>query len=133
MDLYDVKAQGFPNPLNYREINRLFRAGIFDGRQPCKPKGETKWRTIDELFPVLKYEAAAPPLRFDNSARADKRLPSTLACALIVALLGAAVFHCWIQNSPATAARHEELKQPPAGDAALGRVSRANSITVQRR
>jgi hypothetical protein len=133
MDLYDVKAQGFPHPLNYREIDRLFRAGIFDGRQLCKPKGETKWRTIDELFPVLKYEVAAPPLRFGNPARSHKRLPSTSACALIVALLGTAVFHYWIENAPTTGARPEELKQRQAREPAVGRASAGNSITVAAR
>lgn len=60
-----MKARGFHSALNSREIDRLFRAGVLGGRQPCKPKGEARWRTIDELFPLLKYEADAGPLRFD--------------------------------------------------------------------
>jgi hypothetical protein len=72
MDLYDVKARGFHSPLNAREIGQLFRTGQLGGQQPCKPKGEAKWRTVDELFPLLKYEAAAGPLRFKKPAVSNK-------------------------------------------------------------
>lgn len=57
MDLYDVKARGLRSPLNSREISHLLRAGYLHRRMPCKPKGETRWLTIGELFPLLEYGA----------------------------------------------------------------------------
>ena len=102
MDLYDVKARGFHCPLNYREISRLYRTGQFSGRQACKPKGEARWQTIDELFPVLKYEAAAPPLRFEDPPQPRRRVMFISTCALLLAFLGAAMLHVWIQSAPTT-------------------------------
>ena len=99
MDLYDVKARGLHSLLNAREIGQLFRAGRFGRRQPCNPRGEATWRTIDELFPLLRYEAEAPPLRFDKPRRSRKRGPFISACALILALLGTAIFQCWLQSA----------------------------------
>ncbi|HEX4666903.1 MAG TPA: hypothetical protein VH207_09900 [Chthoniobacterales bacterium] len=94
MDLYDVKARGFHSPLNAREISRLYRFGQLDGRHPCKPKGEAKWRTVDELFPSLRYDAAAPPLRFDNPGPLQRNRKAILSlCAILVALAGALAFH----------------------------------------
>jgi hypothetical protein len=102
MDLYDVKARGFHCPLNYREISRLYRTGQFSGRQACRPKGEARWQTIDELFPVLKYEAAAPPLRFEDQPQPGRRVMFISTCALLLAFLGAAMFQVWIQSAPTT-------------------------------
>jgi hypothetical protein len=93
MDLYDLKMRGFHSPLNSREIGRLFRSGQLHGKEACKPKGEAQWRTVDELFPILKYEAAAPPLRFNQPAQTRSRVPLITACALLLALFGTAMFH----------------------------------------
>jgi hypothetical protein len=57
VDLYDIRVTGLPSPLNRREISQLFRFGEIGQRTRCKPVGEAKWQTIDELFPLLKYEA----------------------------------------------------------------------------
>ena len=100
MDLYDVKARGFHCPLNCREIDRLYRAGVLGGRQACKPKGEARWQTIDELFPLLKYKADAPPLCFEDPAKSRRRRRLVSICALLLALLGAAIFASWVQNAP---------------------------------
>jgi len=112
MDLYDIKARGLHSPLNSREIGRLFRSGHLDGRQPCKPRGEAQWRTIDELFPILKYEAAAPPLRFHPPGQPRSRLPLICACALLLVLSGIALFHFKFQTIPPNAARLTQEKQP---------------------
>jgi hypothetical protein len=94
MDLYDVRGRGFHSPLNAREISRLYRFGQLDGRHPCKPKGEAKWRTVNELFPSLRYEAAAPPLRFDDPGALRRNRKTILSvCVILVALAGTVGFH----------------------------------------
>lgn len=93
MDLYDVKARAFHSPLNAREIGQLFRTGQLGGQQPCKPKGEAKWRTVDELFPLLKHEATAGPLRFKKPARSNK--PILVAWALIGLVLCGILYFIW--------------------------------------
>ena len=98
MDLYDVKARGFQSPLNSREIERLFRAGIVSMRQACKPKGETKWLTIDEVFPGLKYKVAAQPLRFHRPSQARSQSKFVSAAAVIVLFFGATAAHTWVRN-----------------------------------
>jgi hypothetical protein len=133
MDLYDVKARGFHSPLNYREIGRLFRAGIFDGRQPCKPRGEATWRTIDELFPLLKYEAAAPPLRFDEPVQPQKRGPFISACVLVLALLGTAVFHYWLQSAPKVAREFDKRDQPQTAEPVVTQLAQSASIATHNR
>ena len=133
MDLYDVKARGFHSPLNYREIGRLFRAGIFNGRQLCKPRGEATWRTIDQLFPLLKYEAAAPPLRFDDPVQPRKRWPFISACALALALFGTAVFHYWVQSAPKVARQSDKRNQPQTEEPVVSQLAQPASIATPNR
>ncbi|MEO5753173.1 MAG: hypothetical protein ABIR38_00510 [Chthoniobacterales bacterium] len=107
MDLYDVKARGLHSPLNAREISQLFRAGHFGSQQPCKPVGEARWCTVDELFPLLKIEAAAGPLRMEEPKAGLDRIPRTVK-VLLALLLGAGAFLFWPRTSakeiPATVA-----------------------------
>ena len=56
MNLYNVLAAGHHTPLTKTQIAGLFHAGLFDYDQPCKQVEEKEWRTIDELFPLLRYE-----------------------------------------------------------------------------
>ena len=100
MDLYDINARGFPSPLNAREISQLFRAGQLHPRTPCKPKGDASWRTIDELFPLLKYEAAAPRLHFDDQAEGG-RGAFVLSAKVVLCVLGSlAAFHFHSRPAP---------------------------------
>ena len=71
MDLYDIRAGALPSPLNRREISQLFRFGDIGPRTRCKPVGEAKWQTIDELFPLLKYEAG---IRYETREELNARL-----------------------------------------------------------
>lgn len=69
MDLFEVKGSGLSNPLNAREISQLFRYGRLHRNVPCKPKGEATWRTVDELFPLLKYSPEVYSLPSDGPQR----------------------------------------------------------------
>src|SRR5205085_11309451 len=56
--LYEVLAPGYHSPLTKIQIAELFRAGRLRREYPCKPISQKEWRTIDELFPLLKYRSA---------------------------------------------------------------------------
>jgi hypothetical protein len=50
-------AEGYHTPLTATQIADLFRAGRLVRGDPCKETGKTAWRTIDELFPLLKHDS----------------------------------------------------------------------------
>ncbi len=94
MDLYDVIGRGLPSPLNSREISQLVRTGRIDLRTVCKPTGEARWRTIDELFPLLKYQGQAFSLTFDEEKRQRPgRFFAPLALVLVI--LGTLALFWW--------------------------------------
>ena len=56
MDFYNISADGYSKPLTKMQIAGLFHAGLFGTDQLCKQVDEKEWRTIDEMFPLLRYE-----------------------------------------------------------------------------
>ena len=57
MQLFDILQDGFHTPLTETQIADLFQAGRLNRHTRCKPAKQEAWRTIDELFPLLKYHA----------------------------------------------------------------------------
>jgi hypothetical protein len=63
---YDLHVEGYHTPLTAEEIAELFRGGRLRRSDKCREVGAREWRTIDELFPLLKYDlsggtSGAPP------------------------------------------------------------------------
>jgi hypothetical protein len=54
--LYDLLVDGYHTPLSAVQIAELFSAGRLRRNDPCKEAGTKEFRTLDELFPLLKYE-----------------------------------------------------------------------------
>jgi hypothetical protein len=54
VQFYDVVAGGHRTALTRIQIAGLFQAGQLAGHEPCKEAEQTQWRTIGELFPLLK-------------------------------------------------------------------------------
>ena len=96
MILYDLGVKGYHTPLTREQIAELFDAGRVDRHHPCKLTSKSEWRTIDELFPLLKYDSAsylAPSI--DNS----RRLPVwTLVAGASVILIVAAVSFLYVSS-----------------------------------
>ena len=66
MKKYDLHVEGYHTPLSAEHIAELFRAGRLRRSDQCRELGAREWRTIDELFPLLKYDSTgsgsgAPP------------------------------------------------------------------------
>ena len=57
MQLFEILQDGFHTPLTEAQISELFQAGRLNRHTRCKPAKQGQWRTIDELFPLLKYHA----------------------------------------------------------------------------
>ncbi|MEO7723786.1 MAG: hypothetical protein ABIU29_03725 [Chthoniobacterales bacterium] len=104
MDLYDVMADGCHTPITSQQIADLFQAGQLDRHLPCKPLGMTTWRTIDELFPLLKYGQRGPSFDLDVPPANRAVWPFVVAAALIALLLSGLALHYWIQHSYDSAA-----------------------------
>lgn len=73
VNFYDVLADGYHTPLSKTQIAELFYAGRLGRNQPCKQVEMKEWRTIDELFPLLKYHSSAPPM--DEGAEVSTQSP----------------------------------------------------------
>lgn len=72
MKLYDLLVEGYHTPLTADQIAELFRAGRLQRHDPCKEKEKAAWRTIEDLFPLLKYDSAAGiPMRHAGAAIRD--------------------------------------------------------------
>jgi hypothetical protein len=96
MDLYDVKKTGFGSPLNTREISHLIRVGYLHPRVHCKPTGETRWRTIGELFPLLDYGIGGYSLPSEGSKPGNR---VTITFGVVAALMAIGAF--FYGNRPA--------------------------------
>jgi hypothetical protein len=55
---YEVAEEGYHTPLTAEQIEELFRAGRLRRTDACREAGQQQWRTMDELFPLLKYDSS---------------------------------------------------------------------------
>ncbi len=96
MDLYHVMARGFHTPLDAKEIEALFRARHLTVDTPCRHVDRNKWQTIDELFPLLKYEGRTERLTFgDDRPATSGVLPFVVGFAVIALLFLGAGWFLW--------------------------------------
>jgi hypothetical protein len=56
--LYELQVDGYHTPLSSEQIADLFRARRLRKGDPCRESGTSRWRTLDEIFPLLKYDSA---------------------------------------------------------------------------
>jgi hypothetical protein len=73
--LYDLRVDGYHTPRSPEDIADLYRAGRLRKSDPCRVSGTRDWRTLDELFPLLKYDsrkALAPSQENTNSTILDR-------------------------------------------------------------
>jgi hypothetical protein len=110
--LYDLDVKGYHTPLTSEQIAELFYAGRVDRHHPCKPTAKSEWRTIDELFPLLKYDSTNHLYRIDDS----RRLPiSMLLAGACLILIVAAISFLYLssQQEQAHVIRSIESSPPP--------------------
>jgi hypothetical protein len=105
VELYDISEDGFHTPLSEAQIGDLFRAGHLKRCHRCKLATRRDWRTIDELFPLLKYDSRV--LICPSKRRSpDTVLYASVGALIVLALCGVAVF--WL-NERSPSARPPEF------------------------
>jgi hypothetical protein len=97
VNFYEVLADGYHSPLTKTQIAELFQAGRLHRNHPCKPVSQKNWRTIDELFPLLKHQSVGPTSFY--SPEADAR-SSTTHIVIIGFLIAAFVAGLWCYFRP---------------------------------
>jgi hypothetical protein len=132
--LYDVLADGYHTPLSETQIAKLFQAGCLGRNQPCKKVEKKEWRTIDELFPLLKYDSSgqffSASARPHNSRTFDRIL--AVVVAVVVILAGTVAFYFYSHSEtrgPKDAAILEATVQPSTrrDDNTAENIARANT------
>jgi hypothetical protein len=115
--LYDVLADGYHTPLTETQIAELFQAGRIGRNQPCKQVERKQWRTIDELFPLLKYDSSgkffSQSVQWHRSRSLDRTLAVIIAVFVVLAGLLAFYFHSRSETrGPRDAATLEATVRP---------------------
>jgi flagellar basal body-associated protein FliL len=87
VNFYEVLADGYHSPLTKTQIAGLFHAGRLRRGHRCKHVTGKEWQTIDELFPLLKYQPSEPALNYSQEPDSF----SARTWILIIALLAVAV------------------------------------------
>lgn len=99
VNFYDILQDGFHTPLNADQIADLFYAGRLGRNTPCKRAEKKEWRTIDELFPLLKYDSSRRFVYQSGEAgsrlerRRDLVMPACFAGAVGISLILWFAFH----------------------------------------
>jgi hypothetical protein len=74
--LYDLFVDGYHTPRSAEDIAELYRAGRLRKTDPCRVSGTKDWKTLDELFPLLKYDSrrvSSPSIPSPDSIVLDHR------------------------------------------------------------
>jgi hypothetical protein len=85
---YELQVEGYHTPLSPDQIADLYRAGRLRNNDPCREVGSSRWKTIDEVFPLLKHDSArwpALPVKTVASSvleRRDDPVPAASTTAL---------------------------------------------------
>lgn len=100
MTLYDVLADGYHTPLTETQIAKLFQAGRLGRNQPCKQVEKKDWRTIDELFPLLKYDSSGQFFSQSTQPHSSRTLDRALAVvvAVFVIAAGSLAFYFYLRS-----------------------------------
>ena len=57
MKKFVLNLSGYESePMPPGEISRLYHEGAISRHTPCRERSEDAWSTVDDVFPMLKYE-----------------------------------------------------------------------------
>jgi hypothetical protein len=90
VQFYDVVAGGNRTALTQRQIAGLYQAGQLAGNDPCKETERAEWRTVDDLFPLLKSGTTAGSLYQPAELHSSRARTVSLAVAISLLVISAA-------------------------------------------
>src|SRR5438270_3288637 len=100
VQLFEILQDGFHTPLTAAQIAELFQAGRLNRHTGCKPASQRQWRTIDELFPLLKYHApwqfASESPEMSNDSRFRRAI--VVGVGLVTAAAAALAVYLFLQG-----------------------------------
>jgi hypothetical protein len=102
--LYEVLAPGYHSPLTKTQVAELFRAGCLGRNHPCKQISRKEWRTVDELFPLLKYQSATISCDDQWQPVRHPAIDRTVALACVAVAL--AILALWFYLAGATSSTY---------------------------
>ena len=57
MKKFVLNLSGYESePMPLRDIRKLYEEGAISRHTPCRGRDDRAWSTVDDLFPMLKYE-----------------------------------------------------------------------------
>jgi hypothetical protein len=132
VQLFEILQDGFHTPLTEAQISELFQAGRLTRHTPCKTVKQAGWRTIDELFPLLKYHA---PWQFASEPRETRdefrfRRAIIVGTAFVTAAAAALVLYFYSQ-SQSSADRRVTAIESISTSAAPSQVRRAPVLSPE--
>lgn len=141
MNSYEVLADGYHSPLTKTQISELFQAGRLGRHHPCRQVGGKAWRTIDELFPLLKYETST--ISNEQSAETPRARILMLLLFMVPATAGAILWFCSANNAAGPVERADRTTTnwpktissaaaPPSNDVARASQPQATPEEVNR-
>lgn len=89
VQFYDVLADGHPTALTRTQIASLFRAGQLACNDPCKEAEQAEWRTIAELFPLLKRGTSTRSLYQPTELHSPRSRVVALTAAISIFVISA--------------------------------------------
>jgi hypothetical protein len=132
--LYEVLAPGYHSPLTKTQITELFHAGRLERNHPCKPLSQKHWRTVDELFPLLKYQSAT--ISWDEPWEPVRR-PAidrsvVLACIAVALAVAALWFYLRPDSNPTSSVYRAAVSETRWPRTASTPGTRAPTVASQR-
>lgn len=82
------------------QIGELFRAGRLGRGHRCKPVSQKEWRTVDELFPLLKYQPAVIGWEDFEEASGPSRKAWGLVFAALIATCAILALWYYFSHTP---------------------------------
>ena len=129
---YEILQDGFHTPLTATQIADLFHAGRVGRHTRCKPERDKEWRTVDELFPLLKYPSARQfvyePAQsvIPAESRRSIAIGATVAGALGIVLI---LYFCFHEDR--SAVRPTVTREAPTSWSRVAPHSRSFTTTAQ--
>jgi hypothetical protein len=116
VQLFEILQDGFHTPLSESQIAELFKAGRLNRHTRCKPEKQGRWRTIDELFPLLKYNAPWGLVSEPAESASDSRFRglAVIAVSVVGTAAVALILYLCIQNGSSAKGQVTAIDSIPA-------------------